>query len=30
VAAGVVVGKIGCVPCTRRDMLDYLNVLTEN
>lgn len=30
VAAGVVVGKIGCVPCTRADMLEYLNVLTEN
>jgi rfaE bifunctional protein kinase chain/domain len=30
VAAGVVVGKIGCVPCTRAEMLEYLNVLTEN
>lgn len=30
VAAGVVVGKIGCVPCTRQEMLEYLNVLMEN
>jgi len=30
VAAGVVVGKIGCVPCTRREFLDYIKILTEN
>jgi D-glycero-beta-D-manno-heptose-7-phosphate kinase len=30
VAAGVVVGKVGCVPCTRAEMLDYIQVLTEN
>lgn len=29
VAAGVVVGKVGCVPCTRRDLLDYVHLLTE-
>lgn len=29
VAAGVVVGKVGCVPCTRTEMLDYIQVLTE-
>lgn len=29
VAAGVVVGKVGCVPCRRSELLDYLNVLTE-
>jgi rfaE bifunctional protein kinase chain/domain len=29
IAAGVVVGKIGCVPCTRAEALDYINVLTE-
>jgi D-glycero-beta-D-manno-heptose-7-phosphate kinase len=30
VAAGVVVGKIGCVPCTRADFLDYVSILTES
>ncbi len=30
VAAGVVVGKIGCVPCTRADILEYLNRLIES
>jgi rfaE bifunctional protein kinase chain/domain len=29
VAAGVVVGKIGCVPCTRAEFLDYVKLLTE-
>lgn len=29
VAAGVVVGKVGCVPCTRAEMLAYIDVLTE-
>lgn len=29
VAAGVVVGKVGCVPCTRSELLDYIGVLTE-
>lgn len=29
IAAGVVVGKIGCVPCTRAEALDYINILTE-
>lgn len=29
VAAGVVVGKVGCVPCTRSEFLDYIQVLTE-
>jgi rfaE bifunctional protein kinase chain/domain len=29
VAAGVVVGKIGCVPCTRAEFLDYVRLLTE-
>ncbi|MBX3022838.1 MAG: D-glycero-beta-D-manno-heptose-7-phosphate kinase [Bdellovibrionales bacterium] len=29
VAAGVVVGKVGCVPCTRGELLDYIGVLTE-
>lgn len=29
VAAGVVVGKVGCVPCTRKDFLDYVQLLTE-
>jgi rfaE bifunctional protein kinase chain/domain len=29
VAAGVVVGKIGCVPCTRAELLDYIHLLTE-
>jgi rfaE bifunctional protein kinase chain/domain len=29
VAAGVVVGKVGCVPCTRSEMLDYIHALTE-
>lgn len=28
-AAGVVVGKVGCVPCTRRELLDYAASLTE-
>jgi rfaE bifunctional protein kinase chain/domain len=30
VAAGVVVGKIGCVPCTRQELLDYIVKLTES
>jgi len=30
VAAGVVVGKVGCVPCTRSEMLEYIDGLTEN
>lgn len=29
VAAGVVVGKVGCVPCTRRELLEYAAALTE-
>ncbi len=29
VAAGVVVGKVGCVPCRRSEMVDYINVLME-
>lgn len=29
VAAGVVVGKVGCVPCTRAEFLEYVHVLTE-
>jgi rfaE bifunctional protein kinase chain/domain len=29
VAAGVVVGKIGCVPCSRAELLEYIGVLTE-
>lgn len=29
-AAGVVVGKIGCVPCTRAEVLDYIDVLTAD
>lgn len=29
VAAGVVVGKIGCVPCSRKDFLEYVSLLTE-
>jgi D-glycero-beta-D-manno-heptose-7-phosphate kinase len=29
VAAGVVVGKVGCVPCRRSELLDYIHVLTE-
>lgn len=29
VAAGVVVGKVGCVPCTRSELLDYVHALTE-
>lgn len=29
VAAGVVVGKVGCVPCTRVDFLDYVQRLTD-
>jgi rfaE bifunctional protein kinase chain/domain len=28
-AAGVVVGKIGCVPCTRAEVLDYIHTMTE-
>lgn len=28
VAAGVVVGKVGCVPCTRAELFDYMDVLT--
>ena len=30
VAAGVVVGKVGSVPCTREELLAYIQVLTEN
>jgi rfaE bifunctional protein kinase chain/domain len=30
VAAGVVVGKVGCVPCTRAELLDYIRIVTEN
>lgn len=30
VAAGVVVGKVGCVPCSRRELLDYIQTLIEN
>lgn len=29
VAAGVVVGKVGCVPCRRNEIVDYIHVLTE-
>jgi rfaE bifunctional protein kinase chain/domain len=29
VAAGVVVGKIGCVPCTRAELLEYAKSLAE-
>jgi rfaE bifunctional protein kinase chain/domain len=29
VAAGVVVGKVGCVPCSRSELLDYIHLLTE-
>lgn len=29
VAAGVVVGKVGCVPCTRGELLEYIRLLTE-
>lgn len=29
VAAGVVVGKVGCVPCTRAEMVAYIEMLTE-
>ena len=29
-AAGVVVGKVGCVPCTRRDVLEYIHLLLES
>ena len=29
VAAGVVVGKVGCVPCRRAELVDYVGVLTE-
>ena len=28
-AAGVVVGKVGCVPCAREELLDYIRVLVE-
>lgn len=30
VAAGVVVGKVGCVPCTRKELLEYIQLITEN
>lgn len=30
VAAGVVVGKVGCVPCTRTDFLAYVHALTDS
>lgn len=29
VAAGVVVGKVGCVPCTKIELLSYAQALTE-
>ncbi len=29
VAAGVVVGKVGCVPCTRKELLEYAATLVE-
>ena len=29
IAAGVVVGKVGCVPCTSTDLLEYLEMLLE-
>lgn len=29
VAAGVVVGKVGCVPCSRKELLDYAHSLVE-
>ena len=29
IAAGVVVGKVGCVPCTRADLLEYLQGLLD-
>ncbi len=29
VAAGVVVGKVGCVPCAREDLMAYASSLTE-
>ncbi len=29
VAAGVVVGKVGCVPCTRPEFIDYVQSLSE-
>jgi rfaE bifunctional protein kinase chain/domain len=29
IAAGVVVGKIGCVPCSRGELLEYLGELAE-
>ena len=28
-AAGVVVGKVGCVPCSRADLLNYIHQLAE-
>ena len=28
-AAGVVVGKVGCVPCTRQDVLEYIHTLLD-
>jgi rfaE bifunctional protein kinase chain/domain len=30
VAAGVVVGKIGCVPCSKAELLEYAHSLVEN
>lgn len=30
VAAGVVVGKVGCVPCSRQELLEYASSLVEN
>jgi rfaE bifunctional protein kinase chain/domain len=29
IAAGVVVGKVGCVPCSRAELLQYLSTMTE-
>lgn len=29
IAAGVVVGKVGCVPCTRADVVEYIHKLLE-
>ena len=29
VAAGFVVGKVGCVPCTRADVIEYVHALLE-
>jgi bifunctional ADP-heptose synthase (sugar kinase/adenylyltransferase) len=29
VAAGVVVGKVGCVPCSSQELIDYARSLAE-